>query len=209
MCIFIVLHLSLCCLSLILSFFALLVSFFFLPATIFGLSTISKQWTDYRLAWNSSKYDGVEVIRVPYSMVWLPDIGLENKWGLLSYLNYPYELLYLELVNVLLVNILPMLLSYVECKCSLPLYHLQKLYFSLPFCSIDGKFDVAYYANVLIYSSGYMYWLPPAIYRSTCSVEVTYFPFDYQNCSLVFRLGLHVCACWLYFQRMILHQTIV
>lgn len=54
-------------------------------------------------------------------------------------------------------------------------------------CSIDGKFDVAYYANVLIYSSGYMYWLPPAIYRSTCAIEITYFPFDYQNCTLVFR----------------------
>ncbi|XP_034540271.1 acetylcholine receptor subunit epsilon [Notolabrus celidotus] len=53
--------------------------------------------------------------------------------------------------------------------------------------NIDGKFDVAYYANVLIYSNGGMYWLPPAIYRSTCAVEITYFPFDYQNCTLAFR----------------------
>ena len=54
-------------------------------------------------------------------------------------------------------------------------------------CSIDGKFDVAYYANVLISSNGWMYWLPPAIYRSTCAIEITFFPFDYQNCTLVFR----------------------
>ncbi|XP_075062509.1 acetylcholine receptor subunit epsilon-like isoform X1 [Mixophyes fleayi] len=53
--------------------------------------------------------------------------------------------------------------------------------------NIDGQFEVAYYANVLVYNSGYMYWLPPAIFRSTCSVKVTYFPFDWQNCSLVFR----------------------
>ncbi|XP_056140329.1 acetylcholine receptor subunit epsilon [Lampris incognitus] len=53
--------------------------------------------------------------------------------------------------------------------------------------NIDGKFGVAYYANVLIHSSGSLYWLPPAIYRSTCAVEITYFPFDYQNCTLVFR----------------------
>ncbi|KAJ3588781.1 hypothetical protein NHX12_009635 [Muraenolepis orangiensis] len=52
---------------------------------------------------------------------------------------------------------------------------------------IDGKFDVTYYANVLIDSNGWMYWLPPAIYRSTCAVEITYFPFDYQNCTMVFR----------------------
>ncbi|XP_023579232.1 acetylcholine receptor subunit epsilon isoform X3 [Octodon degus] len=53
--------------------------------------------------------------------------------------------------------------------------------------NIDGQFGVAYDANVLIYEGGYVTWLPPAIYRSTCAVEVTYFPFDWQNCSLIFR----------------------
>ncbi|XP_055450034.1 acetylcholine receptor subunit epsilon isoform X1 [Psammomys obesus] len=53
--------------------------------------------------------------------------------------------------------------------------------------NIDGQFGVAYEANVLVYEGGYVSWLPPAIYRSTCAVEVTYFPFDWQNCSLVFR----------------------
>lgn len=61
------------------------------------------------------------------------------------------------------------------------------IFFIIILCSIDGKFDVAYYANVLISNTGYMYWLPPAIYRSTCAIEVTYFPFDYQNCTLAFR----------------------
>ncbi|XP_012915768.1 acetylcholine receptor subunit epsilon isoform X4 [Mustela putorius furo] len=60
---------------------------------------------------------------------------------------------------------------------------------SLGVPSIDGQFGVAYDANVLIYEGGYVSWLPPAIYRSTCAVEVTYFPFDWQNCSLVFRWG--------------------
>lgn len=53
--------------------------------------------------------------------------------------------------------------------------------------SIDGQFGVAYDCNVLVSQGGYVSWLPPAIYRSTCAVEVTYFPFDWQNCSLVFR----------------------
>ncbi|XP_075433805.1 LOW QUALITY PROTEIN: acetylcholine receptor subunit epsilon [Ascaphus truei] len=89
------------------------------------------EWVDYRLSWNVTQYDGIEILRIPFHMVWLPDIVLENN--------------------------------------------------------IDGKFDVAYYANVLVYATGDMYWLPPAIFRSTCSIEVTYFPFDWQNCSLVFR----------------------
>uniref|UniRef100_A0A8C5U8I8 Cholinergic receptor nicotinic gamma subunit n=1 Tax=Malurus cyaneus samueli TaxID=2593467 RepID=A0A8C5U8I8_9PASS len=54
----------------------------------------------------------------------------------------------------------------------------------------DGLFEVAYYCNVLIYDSGYVYWLPPAIFRSTCLINVDYFPFDWQNCSLRFRCQL-------------------
>uniref|UniRef100_A0A671L1B5 Cholinergic receptor, nicotinic, epsilon n=1 Tax=Sinocyclocheilus anshuiensis TaxID=1608454 RepID=A0A671L1B5_9TELE len=76
---------------------------------------IEIQWHDYRLAWNTSEYHGINLIRVPYNTVWLPDVVLENN--------------------------------------------------------IDGKFDVAYYANMLIWSDGSMYWLPPAIYRSTCNGE--------------------------------------
>ena len=53
--------------------------------------------------------------------------------------------------------------------------------------SNDGSFQISYSCNVLIYPSGYVYWLPPAIFRSSCPISVTYFPFDWQNCSLKFR----------------------
>ncbi|XP_061446137.1 acetylcholine receptor subunit epsilon isoform X3 [Rhineura floridana] len=53
--------------------------------------------------------------------------------------------------------------------------------------NIDGKFEVAYFANVLISPGGVIAWIPPAIFSSSCSIEVTFFPFDWQNCSLVFR----------------------
>lgn len=53
--------------------------------------------------------------------------------------------------------------------------------------SVDGVFEVALYCNVLVSPDGCVYWLPPAIFRSSCPVSVTYFPFDWQNCSLVFQ----------------------
>ncbi|XP_038588470.1 acetylcholine receptor subunit delta-like [Micropterus salmoides] len=50
----------------------------------------------------------------------------------------------------------------------------------------DAQFQVAYYSNVLVDSTGLCYWLPPAIFRSSCSINVNYFPFDWQNCTLKF-----------------------
>ncbi|XP_033964644.1 acetylcholine receptor subunit delta [Pseudochaenichthys georgianus] len=50
----------------------------------------------------------------------------------------------------------------------------------------DAQFEVAYYSNVVVYSNGVCYWLPPAIFRSSCSINVNYFPFDWQNCTLKF-----------------------
>lgn len=40
---------------------------------------------------------------------------------------------------------------------------------------------------MLVYNTGYVYWLPPAIFRSACPINVDFFPFDWQNCTLKFR----------------------
>ncbi|XP_061661869.1 acetylcholine receptor subunit delta isoform X2 [Syngnathoides biaculeatus] len=91
---------------------------------------IDHTWTDYRLTWNTTEFDGIEMLRLPSNMVWLPEIVLENN--------------------------------------------------------NDAQFQVAYYSNVLVNSEGLCYWLPPAIFRSSCSINVNYFPFDWQNCTLKF-----------------------
>ncbi|XP_029935784.1 acetylcholine receptor subunit delta [Myripristis murdjan] len=91
---------------------------------------IDHTWSDYRLQWNASDFDGIEMLRLPSSMVWLPEIVLENN--------------------------------------------------------NDAQFQVAYYSNVLVDPTGLCYWLPPAIFRSSCSINVNFFPFDWQNCTLKF-----------------------
>ncbi|KAM9735998.1 acetylcholine receptor subunit gamma isoform 2-T2 [Dama dama] len=40
---------------------------------------IEMQWCDYRLRWDPQDYGGLWVLRVPSTMVWRPDIVLENK----------------------------------------------------------------------------------------------------------------------------------
>uniref|UniRef100_A0A8C8VKN7 Cholinergic receptor nicotinic delta subunit n=1 Tax=Pelusios castaneus TaxID=367368 RepID=A0A8C8VKN7_9SAUR len=87
-------------------------------------------WTDYRLQWNKSDFGGLEILRLPPDMLWVPEIVLENN--------------------------------------------------------NDGLFQIAYYCNVLVSDSGYVYWLPPAIFHSACPINVNFFPFDWQNCSLKF-----------------------
>uniref|UniRef100_A0A4W3HP36 Cholinergic receptor, nicotinic, beta 4 (neuronal) n=1 Tax=Callorhinchus milii TaxID=7868 RepID=A0A4W3HP36_CALMI len=51
----------------------------------------------------------------------------------------------------------------------------------------DGTYEVSVYTNVIITYNGSIYWLPPAIYKSSCKIEVKHFPFDQQNCTLKFR----------------------
>ena len=52
--------------------------------------------------------------------------------------------------------------------------------------SADGKYEVSYKPNVVIQSRGDVLWIPPAIYKSSCTIDVKYFPFDQQSCVMKF-----------------------
>lgn len=54
------------------------------------------------------------------------------------------------------------------------------------FNNADGNYEVSFMCNVLVLSSGDVLWVPPAIYKSSCIIDVEFFPFDDQLCSLTF-----------------------
>ena len=69
----------------------------------------------------------------------------------------------------------------------------------------DGNYDPTVKTNVIIKSNGVCEWMPPAIYKkgfhknaqhkkfienqqkSDCKIHIDLFPFDWQNCTMVFR----------------------
>lgn len=53
--------------------------------------------------------------------------------------------------------------------------------------SADGTYEVTVFTNAIVLFNGSINWLPPAIYKSACKIEVKHFPFDQQNCTLKFR----------------------
>jgi hypothetical protein len=52
--------------------------------------------------------------------------------------------------------------------------------------SADEKFDGTFQTNVVVDSSGSCLYVPPGIFKSTCKIDIAWFPFDDQKCDLKF-----------------------
>lgn len=57
--------------------------------------------------------------------------------------------------------------------------------------SADDQFSGSMETNVVLRSDGQVTWDQPAITKSSCSVDVAYFPFDLQQCLLTFGSWTH------------------
>ncbi|VDM80685.1 unnamed protein product [Strongylus vulgaris] len=49
------------------------------------------------------------------------------------------------------------------------------------FFRANDRFDSSYKSNLVVYSSGEVNWIPPGIFRITCKMDITMFPFDEQS----------------------------
>lgn len=49
-------------------------------------------------------------------------------------------------------------------------------------CSADGEYVVTTLTKAILTYTGKVLWNPPAIFKSSCEIDVRYFPFDQQTC---------------------------
>lgn len=52
--------------------------------------------------------------------------------------------------------------------------------------SADGNYEVTLMTKATLNYTGDVLWRPPAIYKSSCEMNVLYFPFDEQSCLMKF-----------------------
>ena len=57
--------------------------------------------------------------------------------------------------------------------------------------SASEGFDATFRTNVVISSDGSCLWVPPGMFKSTCAIDITWFPFDDQKCDLKFGSWTH------------------
>ena len=54
--------------------------FLFHGGTVYVVILFYQEWTDEKLVWNISLFNGITKIRIPCDFIWLPDIVLYNRF---------------------------------------------------------------------------------------------------------------------------------
>jgi Neurotransmitter-gated ion-channel ligand binding domain len=52
--------------------------------------------------------------------------------------------------------------------------------------SADGNYEVTLMTKATLFPNGKVHWEPPAIYKSSCTIDVEFYPFDEQLCTMKF-----------------------
>lgn len=120
---------------------------------------IRQVWQDAYLKWDKEDYNDLEMINIPSDLVWKPDIVLYNKS---------------------VTNAITERANEKEVKPKL------NRRFAVCASRADEESAGPSNTNVKLRYNGEIVWDSPAITKSTCVVDVSYFPFDWQQCNLTF-----------------------
>ena len=65
-------------------------------------------------------------------------------------------------------------------------WNYKVLFSNILLISASESFDGTYPTNVVVTHEGTCTYIPPGIFMSTCKIDITWFPFDDQNCEMKF-----------------------
>ncbi|XP_017730892.1 PREDICTED: neuronal acetylcholine receptor subunit alpha-7 [Rhinopithecus bieti] len=144
---------------------------------------LQMSWTDHYLQWNVSEYPGVKTVRFPDGQIWKPDILLYNS----SYDQQQKVLAYgmhcwSPQFGPTSSSVFPILTKeiYVGNKLFKALVFLETPVsaFMLGWFSCSRLGQLPFQSSVSITHTG--------IFKSSCYIDVRWFPFDVQHCKLKF-----------------------
>ncbi|XP_071946484.1 neuronal acetylcholine receptor subunit beta-2-like [Antedon mediterranea] len=55
----------------------------------------------------------------------------------------------------------------------------------------DGDYDLQFMTNAIVGYRGDVFWMPPAIFKTSCLIKIEFFPFDEQTCKMKFGSWTH------------------
>ncbi|KAM9825030.1 neuronal acetylcholine receptor subunit alpha-7-like isoform 1-T1 [Syngnathus typhle] len=133
---------------------------------------LTLSWNDYQLQWDPSQYNELDTVRLDNDALWKPDIVLYNSphGGRGRAGAYPSR-------HRAAGGGHPKLVASQSQRSILN---------SITKLNAQERFETTFDANVVVTSSGNCNYIPQAIFRSTCHVDLRWFPFDTQKCDLKF-----------------------
>ncbi|OAD62757.1 Neuronal acetylcholine receptor subunit alpha-7 [Eufriesea mexicana] len=153
-------------------------------------SQLVTEWNDVNMRWNTSDYGGVRDLRIPPHRLWKPDVLMYNRFISNNFL--------MARDSQSVKNDLDSELSevpggwYVGQKWdagpsgSVALKTKPPPPFKGNQENADEGFDGTYPTNVVVKNNGTCLYVPPGIFKSTCKIDITWFPFDDQRCEMKF-----------------------
>ena len=76
--------------------------------------------------------------------------------------------------------------SFQSSLCLMMLMMVMMLLLLVDCRSAHEAFDNTYQTNVVVRNNGSCSHIPPGIFKSTCKIDITWFPFDDQKCTMKF-----------------------
>nr|CAD7257722.1 unnamed protein product [Timema shepardi] len=153
-------------------------------------SCVPQEWNDYNLRWNESEFGGVKDLRITPNKIWRPDILMYNSVYLQCRMSFHVSSEgYVQVsIHIRFRKQCPLFIFKKKNCC----FFIQNLYLIIIInnpiyaTSADEGFDGTYHTNVVVKHNGSCLYVPPGIFKSTCKIDITWFPFDDQHCDMKF-----------------------